>query len=95
MTSAPIVTAVILCNLLNWEYSPRCIAPVDYFVVEESGEAWGALTSGVTFTQRNISNDLGIRLQRFQMEDVYFYMTDKGEIRADSDIEALSIYLAK
>jgi hypothetical protein len=50
-----IATAIVLCTLLNWEHSPRCTAPVDYFIVEENGEAWGALTSGVTFTQTNIT----------------------------------------
>lgn len=71
------------------------MAPVDYFVVEENGEAWGALTSGVTFTQTNVTNELGVRLQRFQAEDAYWYVTDKGVLQAENDLQALSIYLGK
>ena len=90
-----LVTVVILCNNLNYLYSPRCIAPVDYFVVEESGESWGYLSSGVSFTQTNVVNELGVKLQKFQLEDAFWYVTDKGVIYAESDIEALSVYLSR
>lgn len=90
-----LLTVIILCSNYNYAHSKRCTAPVDYFVVEENGEAWGYLTSGVPFTQHNISNDLGVRLQKFTLEDAYWYVTDKGDIHAESDIQALSVYLAK
>ncbi|MBA4307011.1 MAG: hypothetical protein C0429_09780 [Sphingopyxis sp.] len=90
-----LLTVVILCSNANWQHSERCIAPVDYFVVEENGESWGFLTSGVQFTQRNVSNELGARLQRFQLEDAYWFVTDKGVIEATTETEALSIYLTR
>lgn len=88
-----LITAVIYCTNKNYEVSTRCQQPVDYFVVNEDGSAWGALTSGVTFTQSNVVNGY-TRLQRFQLEDAFWYITDKGDIKAESDIEALSKYLA-
>jgi hypothetical protein len=88
------VTVAILCNNLNFNYSPRCQAPVDYFVVEENGEAWGYLTNGIPFTQTNVVNEV-TRLQKFQMEDYFHYVTDKGDVTAENDLQALSIYLAK
>ena len=83
-----------MCTNQNYQHSERCTAPVDYFVVNEDGSSWGALTSGVTFTQRNITNDV-TRLQKFQMEDYFHYVTDKGDVTAENDLQALSIYLAK
>lgn len=89
-----LLTVIILCSNANWEHSARCNAPVDYFVMNDDGSAWGALTSGVTFTQSNISNET-TRLQRFQMEDAYWFVSDKGDIQAETEIEALSIYLSR
>ena len=87
-----ILTVAILCSNANMYTSPRCQSPVDYFVVNEDGSSWGALTSGVTFTQSNIVNDV-TRLQVFRAENMHYYVSDKGIIYADSDLQALSIYL--
>ncbi len=87
------VSVVIPCTNENFTVSDKCTAPPDYFIVEENGEVWGYLTSGVQFTQTNVSNDLGVRLQRFNLEDAKWYISDQGIIYADSDIQALSIYL--
>ena len=87
------VSAAILCTPANYDHSPRCTAPVESFVKTEHG-FYGQLVSGVLFTQKNISNELGVRLQKFEMEQLYWYVSDKGIIKADSDIEALSKYLS-
>lgn len=87
------VTVVIECNNYNYAVSPRCTAPPDYFVVEANGEVWGHLTNGIQFTQTNVTNELGVRMQRFNLEQAYWYITDRGVIYADSDLQALSIYL--
>jgi hypothetical protein len=73
--------------------SPRCQAPVDYFVVNEDGSSWGMLTSGVTFTQSNVINDY-TRLQVFRAEEMFWYVSDKGVIYVDDDMTALSVYLS-
>ncbi len=89
-----LLTVYIMCTNQNYMHSERCTAPVDYFVVNEDGSSWGTLTSGVTFTQGNITNDV-TRLQRMQLEEAFWYVSDKGVIYADSDTQALSIYLSK
>jgi len=93
-TLTVVISAVIACTNLNYQHSPRCTAPVEHFVVRHNGEAFGYLTSGVQFTQVNVVNDL-TRLQKFQLEDAYWYVSDKGDIQAESSIEALSIYLSR
>jgi hypothetical protein len=59
------ISAIILCNNLNWEYSERCIAPVESFYETTTGFE-GQLTSGVKFTQERITSSL----QLFKMENV-------------------------
>lgn len=60
------ISAMILCNNLNWEYSPRCTAEVESFYVDPiTRNTTGKLTSGVEFTQTNYG-----QLQLFRMEDV-------------------------
>lgn len=86
-----LVTVLILCTNQNWEHSERCTAPVENFTVVD-GETYGTLTSGVVFTQKNVAGS-SIRLQRFEMEEVRWYVSDKGIIHAESDLQALSKYL--
>ena len=69
------------------------MAPVENFTVVD-GETYGTLTSGVVFTQKNVAGS-SIRLQHFQMEDVSWYVSDRGVIEAESAIQALSVYLSK
>lgn len=88
------VSVLIVCTNANFEHSPRCNAPVDYFIVEDNGEAWGYLNNGIPFTQTNVVNNV-TRLQKFQLERAFWYISDKGDFQAADDITALSVYLAK
>jgi len=88
-----LVTVIILCTNQNWEHSERCKAPVENFTVV-NGETYGTLTSGVAFTQKNVAGS-SIRLQHFEMEEVSYYVSDRGVIEAESPIQALSVYLSK
>jgi len=63
-----VVSAIILCNNLNWQYSPRCTAPVETFEVDSLGNATGRLESGIPFTQTRITP----YLMHFQMENVSY-----------------------
>lgn len=85
---------LVLCTLQNWLFSPRCTAPINQIEVTENREVYGSLTSGVKFSQINVLV-AGYSMQKFQMERVQWYMTDKGKIFATSDLQALSIYLTK
>ncbi len=73
------------------------------FSVNVDGEIFGILeyedNSTTTFSQINMSADsklfpgLGPRLQKFQWLCGSWYVSDKGAIEADYDIQAFSIYL--
>jgi hypothetical protein len=86
------ISAIVLCTPANYQHSERCTSPVASFVEVYNGFT-GVLESGVVFTQMNVTNQLGIRLQRFEMESVRWWTSDRGIIHADSDLEALSVYL--
>lgn len=57
------------------------------------GNFYGRTTTGKIFSQVNIENTLGVRLQKFSIDEAYYYITDRGIITAQNDITALSIYL--
>lgn len=65
-----------------------------YFLRSNTGEVSGATVSGMVFRQYNILPHSGYRLQRFQIGEAFWYVSDRGVIWAASDLEALSIYLS-
>lgn len=75
-TTTIAVTAAVLCNNYNWEYSPRCTAEPDMstFVVTDNGFE-GYLTSGVRWEQYWIAPEL----MEFRMEDVRWHIY-RGQI---------------
>ena len=90
MVHAQTITAQVRYNNDNINgYQP----PVADFT-EVNGEFYGTLTDGTPFSQTNVVNDI-TRLQKFVLQDAYWYISDKGEIWADNDLQALSIYLTK
>jgi len=54
---------------------PRVIS----FSVREDGSAIGLTETGIVFTQYNVPNSAGIRVQRFEIEDHFHYIIE-GEI---------------
>jgi len=65
------------------------------FSVDLLGNVEGVTETGKKFWQLNIENMFNIRLQKFIIDQAYFYVSDRGEIFAKTDLEALSIYLSK
>lgn len=63
-----------------------------WFEVSADGSAYGKTVAGEVFTQINIPNNLGIRIQKFAIGPAFFYISDKGIIRANNDLSAVSIY---
>lgn len=63
-----------------------------WFEVSADGSAYGETVAGEVFTQINVRNNLGLRIQKFAIGSAYFYITDKGIIRAYNDLSAVSIY---
>lgn len=87
------VTVVIECNNANISVSPRCTAPVDWFMDNQAGGWYGQLTSGVTFSQFPIVD--GIYLHKMVIESAYWYIDAEGAFWADNDTQALSIHLTR
>ena len=86
------VTVVIGCNNQNFNYSERCNAPVDVNTLELTEDGFeGSLLSGVQFRQSNVVD----RLNKMTVEDAFWYIDTKGRFNANSDIQALSIYLTR
>ncbi len=69
-------------------------APVS-FSQDAYGNFSGMTISGKLFYQNNITNSLNIRLQRFAIDEAFFYISDRGIIVANTDTVALSIYLTR
>ena len=66
-----------------------------WFETDGHGGYYGETTDGVRFTQSIVTNQTGIRLQRFTIGTASIYISDQGIIEgADSDLSAVSMYLA-
>ena len=55
----------------------------------------GVTKTGKTFWQQPVANDQSVRLHRFGIDRAFFYVSRIGLIQAQSDLEALSIYLSR
>lgn len=62
------------------------------FYLDGWGGFYGTTISGRLFTQKPVTNKEGIKLHKFQIDEAYYYISDKGTIWADTDLIALSIY---
>lgn len=66
-------------------------APVG-FKQDGLGGFVGHTTSGKLFRQYPIVTSASIRLHRFEIEDAFFYISDRGVFSAANDLVALSMY---
>lgn len=86
------VTSVFYTNL-NIALTPH--PEPETFEVTSENEIFGFTTNNVMFSQTNICNDL-TKLQKFQIQEAWWYISDKGIIgygEGISDLQALSIYM--
>lgn len=65
------------------------------FTQDTLGNFSGTTITGKLFTQITIANEYNFRLQRFAIDEAFFYVSDRGVIIASSDIVAVSIYLTR
>jgi len=63
------------------------------FSLDADGNFSGRTQTGKSFSQINITNSIGIRLQKFTIDEAFFYVSDKGIIVANTNAQALSVYL--
>ena len=63
------------------------------FIVQDDGSITGLTASGKKFSQINVANDAGIRLQKFIIDEAWFYVDGRDTFMALTDelavIEAL------
>lgn len=85
------VSASVRCNNQNFDYSARCVSPVDSFYMIDEAHFEGTLLSGAEFAQYPIAKTFS----KFVLEDAFWYIDTKGRFYADSDIQALSIHLTR
>jgi len=67
--------------------------PAWFAVDEKRGGFYGYTTLGTYFTQHPILVESGVRLHKFTIAHVAFYVSDKGVFYAVNDIAALSVYM--
>jgi len=65
------------------------------FVGDGQGNFTGLTETGKIFRQITIETPPYIHLQKFMIDEAFFYISDKGTIKASSDLTAISIYLTK
>ncbi len=76
-------------NNENWYVLPH--PKIAEFTVRDDGSAYGLTETGVSFIQYNVPNDVGIRVQRFEIQDHYHYIVEGNII---DTFEQLSAELA-
>lgn len=64
-----------------------------WFEADTMGGFFGETVDGVSFTQRPVTNEQNLRLHKFVIGSAFFYISNKGIIKAESDLHAVSIYL--
>lgn len=89
-TSTVMTTATFRWNNENWFTEPH--PRVAEFTVRDDGSAYGMTETGISFTQENIENALGLRIQRFVLQDHYHYIIEGEEVYSLTDF---SIALAE
>lgn len=70
-------------------------AQPDSFYVHPAGGFWGITTEGEVFRQAPLVTDPSIRIHKFTIGTAYFYVSDRGFIKASSDFVAMSMYLGR
>lgn len=64
-------------------------------ITREGNGFYGYTVSGKLFRQYPVLQNSGIQLHRFEIDEAYFFMSDRGLIVANTNLEALSIYHAR
>ena len=72
--------------LFSYHYKPAT------FSLLSDGGFTGTLENGTTFNQMPVVTESSLRLHKFTIDDVHFYISDQGTFQASTDLIALSIY---
>ncbi len=94
LSAAPALAAIPAVYTNENFFESEHDRPVSLTVLPD-GSFTGMTETGKVFYQYSIENSLSIRLQRFSIDEAFFYVSDRGIIIAPSDTIALSIYLTR
>jgi hypothetical protein len=61
---------------------------INTFSIRDDGSAYGLTETGIPFMQYNIENNIGMRIQRFEIQDHYHYIIDGEVIYSFEDFSA-------
>jgi hypothetical protein len=87
--SLPVTAAAFYTNQNFWTTAHEAPA---WFESDGAGGFYGETEEGTMFTQKPVTNSFNIKLHKFSIDAAYFYISDKGVIKAPNDLIALSIY---
>jgi hypothetical protein len=77
----------------NWHTSTH--DKPQWFTQVGPGSFVGATETGKSFRQYAVVLDPSIKLHRFEIDDAFFYISDRGIIWATDHLSALSIYVSR
>lgn len=60
--------------------------------LDGNGGFYGYTQTGKYYSQVPIEAPEGIRIQKFQIDEAFYYISDRGVFRADDDKTAVEIY---
>jgi len=107
ISSFSIFIVLVATNMLVWVPSSTAFVYTndnfDYVSHEQpehferlaDGSFWGYTETGREFRQVPVPNQYDVRIQKFIIDEVFFYITDQGAIYADTDLQALSIHFSR
>jgi hypothetical protein len=78
------VTTLIRYDNENWFTLPHPKPAT--VVISSTGEMYGTTTNGIPFTQVNVANSFGIRIQEFSIQDHHHYIVEGEEIYTAEDL---------
>lgn len=84
-TAEPQTTEVIFDND-NWFTLPHP-EPLS-FTFSENGEVYGTTTTGIPFSQINVPNDYGVRVQKFIIQNHYHFVLADRVVYTEVDLDA-------
>lgn len=90
VTAAAVPTIYTNANF----YSSAHDAPASLFQYMTGG-FYGYTVTGKFYEQLPVYNEFGVHMQRFSIDEAYFYVTDRGTIDATDDLAAVSIYFSR
>lgn len=69
------------------EWRTRLQPDIAFFTIHDDGSASGMTVTGVPFTQLNIPNSFGIRMQKFEMGEHFHYIVEGVAVYTEEELQ--------